>query len=146
MSLELDQPDKPFVPAVDRRPRMAEPLPVRLVAVEDVVMPAPAGLEKKLDAFYVEFLGFMRDPEWHVVAYWADNARLIFRIGEPPVRHECMRAQQIVVLSLPESEKKLFDAEIEFERQRGLLPGQDCLRLRDPAHNWIELVEEREVS
>jgi hypothetical protein len=47
--------------APDRRPRVPEPLPVRLVAVDDVRLPATAGLERELDAFYVDLLGFARE-------------------------------------------------------------------------------------
>jgi hypothetical protein len=40
---------------------MPEPLPVRLVAVADVRLPAPAGVERALDAFYVGLLGCVRE-------------------------------------------------------------------------------------
>jgi hypothetical protein len=36
-------------------------LPVRLVSVDDVRLPAPAGAERELDAFYVVLLGFERE-------------------------------------------------------------------------------------
>ena len=45
----------------DARRQMPEPLPVRLVAVADVRLPAPAGVERALDAFYVDLLGFVRE-------------------------------------------------------------------------------------
>jgi hypothetical protein len=44
----------------DRRPRMPEPLPVKVLAVEDVRLPATAGLESQLDDFYVGLLEFER--------------------------------------------------------------------------------------
>jgi catechol 2,3-dioxygenase-like lactoylglutathione lyase family enzyme len=44
----------------DPRPLMPEPLPVRLVAVADVRLAAPAGVERALDAFYVDLLGCVR--------------------------------------------------------------------------------------
>lgn len=44
----------------DRRPRMPEPLPVKLLAVEDVRLPATAGLEARLDDFYAGLLEFER--------------------------------------------------------------------------------------
>jgi hypothetical protein len=47
--------------APDSRPLMPEPLPVRLVAVADVRLPAPAGVERALDAFYVDLLGCVRE-------------------------------------------------------------------------------------
>jgi hypothetical protein len=49
------------LPELDRRRRMPEPLPVRLVSVADVRLPATAGLERQLDAFYVGLLGFERE-------------------------------------------------------------------------------------
>jgi hypothetical protein len=45
---------------MDRRPLIPEPPPVRLLAVEDVVIEAPAGTERELDALYVEVLKFER--------------------------------------------------------------------------------------
>ena len=49
-----------FRGAGDRRARMPEPLPVKVLAVEDVRLPATAGLESQLDDFYVGLLGFER--------------------------------------------------------------------------------------
>src|SRR5688500_8447719 len=59
-SMELEPTARPLPPVHDPRPRLLEPLPVRLIAVEDVRLPAPAGVETKLDAFYVVLLGFER--------------------------------------------------------------------------------------
>ena len=56
-------PATSFRPAVDRRPRMPEPLPVKLVAVADVRLLSAAGLERRLDAFYVGLFGFERSPD-----------------------------------------------------------------------------------
>src|SRR3989442_13852823 len=72
-----------FKPTVDRRPRVPEPLPVKLVAVADARLPAAAGLEQKLDAFYVRLLGFERrhdEPDRPrgeaAISYPADNFTL----------------------------------------------------------------------
>jgi len=70
--------------AADARPRMPEPLPVRLVCVEDAHLPAAAGLEKQLDAFYVDLLGFQRETGVDGLIYEAENLRLIFSLVEPP--------------------------------------------------------------
>src|SRR5688500_10561026 len=51
-----------FRPVADRRPRVPEPLPVKLLVVSDPRLPAGAGLERRLDAFYVGLLGFERRP------------------------------------------------------------------------------------
>lgn len=61
-AIELEPADGKSSPAApDRRARVPEPLPVRLVAVADVRLPATAGLERQLDAFYVDLLGFARE-------------------------------------------------------------------------------------
>src|SRR3954454_9604123 len=59
--IALDPAGGESLPELDRRRRMPEPLPVRLVAVADVRLPATAGLERELDAFYVDLLGFERE-------------------------------------------------------------------------------------
>jgi hypothetical protein len=111
---------------------------------------SPEGLEEKLDAFYVNLLQFEKlgpeslEPQ---PAYRAENFILRFEIGQPPVvERDSLRAQGIEVQSLAEAELKLIEAELEYERQRGVLPGRETLLLRDPAGNWIELLESREVG
>jgi hypothetical protein len=64
----------------------------------------------------------------------------------PPVERGSIRPQGIEVESLIAAERKLVDAETEFIRQRGLLPGQYSLLVQDPGGNWIELVEARPVG
>ncbi|HEV2292567.1 MAG TPA: VOC family protein [Tepidisphaeraceae bacterium] len=142
--MELE-PSSGIQPLVDRRPRMDQPLPVKLVAVEDVRLPAPAGVEVKLDAFYVELLGFERMPPDTEMNYRAENVALRFDIQEQPVEHENLRPQGIEVLSLPETELKLIGGEYEYVRQRGILSGTESIVMRDPAGNWIELVELRSL-
>ena len=134
-----------FKPSVDRRLKVPEPLPVKLVAVADVRLPAPAGVERQLDALYAGLLGFRRAPEAEGLAYYAENFTLRFDVVEPPVRRPDFRAVGVQVLSLREAEEKLIEAEVEYTRQRGLLPGEERLVLVDPAGNWVELVESREV-
>jgi len=116
-------------------------LPVRLVAVENVRLPAPTGVEEKLDALYVDLLQFERCAG--ELAYRSDNFVLRFEVADRPVAHESLRAQGIEVISLAETEKKLIDAEIEYARQRGVTPGRETLLLLDPAGNWIEIGEIR---
>lgn len=123
----------------DRRPRMPEPLPVRLAAIEDALLIAAAGSEPRLDAFYVGLLGFERDPYEATLIYRAENFRILFDLIEPPILRDGMRPLGIEVLSLREAEHKLIDAEVEYTRQKALNPGQESLLLQDPAGNWIEL-------
>ena len=73
-------------PADDSRPRMPEPLPVRLMTVEDARLVGAVGLEKELDQFYVALLGFERNETQGNLIYQAENLRLIFEVLEPPDR------------------------------------------------------------
>ncbi|MBA3272780.1 MAG: hypothetical protein H0T11_02770 [Chthoniobacterales bacterium] len=129
---------------------MPEPLPVRLVAVDDVQLLALDGAEAALDAFYVGILKLEKlspDSMEAQPAYRAENFILRFELGEPPVlERDGMRFQGIEVASLADTELQLIEAEIEYERQRGIQPGRETLVLRDPTGNWIELHESREVG
>jgi len=136
--MELEEPTGEFKPVVDHRPRVPEPLPVRLVSVDDVRLLAPAGLEVQLDGFYVALLGFERLVD--SLSYRAENFTLHFDIIETrPVAHESMRPQGIEVDSLRSIEHKLIDREWEYVRQKGITPGSESLLLLDPAGNWLEL-------
>ena len=139
-----------FKPAVDRRPRVPEPLPVKLLTVADACLPAPAGLERELDAFYVGLFGFeRRDEDAHhragdaSISYRADNFTLHLSVQEPPVRRADLRPLGVEVPSLAALEEKLIAAEQEYQRQRGLLPGEMNIVLLDPAGNWVEVAEYR---
>ncbi len=147
---ELEPVEGDFQPKPDNRPRMPEPLPVRLVAVDDVRMLLPAGFdEAALDAFYVTLLGFEKlgpDTLEAQPAYRAENFLLRFEVEAAPVERDTLRPQGVEVLSLAEAEQKLIEAEIEYERHRGVTPGQDGLLARDPGGNWVEIVQVRVVS
>jgi hypothetical protein len=133
------------VPRVDRRPRIDQPLPVNLVAVEDVRMPAPAGVEPRLDAFYLALLGFERMPPDTQLIYRAENFALHFDVQERPVEHANLRPLEIEIPSLAEVEMRLIEGEYEYVRQRGVVLGTETIVLRDPAGNWIELIELRAI-
>jgi hypothetical protein len=137
--IELEE-SSGLVPVADLRPRMDEPPPVALVAVEDVHRETPPGLTDALDRFYVDLLEFL--PEAPLV-YRAENFRLHFAVvtDQKPLERESVRPQGIVLRSLRDAEKRLAEAEIDYLRQRGLLPGQYTLLCQDPAGNWIELFE-----
>lgn len=143
--MELSPVDKPFVPATDRRPRMPEPPPVRLLTVDDAHLPAPAGIEVDLDGFYMGLFGFERDVASEFPVYRAENFRVVFDVLEPPIARDDFRPLRIEVPSLPAAEQKLIDAEIEYTRQRALLPGTESLALLDPGGNWVEISEGRQV-
>jgi len=143
--MELEPATRTYKPAIDRRPRVPEPLPVRLVTVDDARLPSAAGLERQLDSFYVGVLGFVRRDDGEAIAYRADNFTLHFTVIEPPVRRDDLRPLGVEVPSLSELEAKLLDAEIEYARQRGLLPGEESITLTDPAGNWLEITDRRAV-
>jgi catechol-2,3-dioxygenase len=144
--IELENSAGEFKPPVDdKRPKMPEPLPVKIVAVADVRLPAQAGLEKEMDGFYCGLLGFQRVEGEEALVYQADNFRVCFELIEGLIHHESYRPLQVEIASLGELERALIEAETQYVRQRGLLPGSECLLLRDPSGNWVELVERREV-
>ncbi len=142
--LELEQSAGEFRPEPDGRPKMPEPPPVRVVAVEDVVVQAAAGLERQLDEFYAGMLQFAKDEQLPL-AYWGENVRVVFQVSETPPVRESYRVLQIEVQCLREVEQKLIDREIEYMRQRGLVAGSESLVLLDPAGNWVELGEKRRI-
>src|SRR5688572_25275410 len=94
--LQLEEARQEVKPVADKRMRMPEPLPVRLVSVDHVHLPAPAGAEVKLDALYVGLLEFERVAG--ELSYRADNYVLRFDVLEAPLVHESLRPQQIEVL------------------------------------------------
>ena len=133
------------LPPADKRRLIPEPLPVKLVAIEDVRLPAPAGIETQLDAFYVGMWEFERGENEQGIVYRADNFRLRFDVIEPPIARDELRPVQIEVRSLREAEHKLIEAELEYERQKGLTAGSDVLLVLDPAGNWVALVEAKAI-
>lgn len=138
--MELQEPITPFAPAKDLRPAMPEPPPVRLVAIEDVHAPAAAGLEKQLDAFYVDLLKFIREaPESESIVYKGENRRICFEVCEPPIVRQDLRPIGIEVPSLLLLERELIERKIDYQWQKGLAPGQETLLLQDPAGNWLRI-------
>src|SRR5687768_7544306 len=127
----------------DSRPKMPEPPPVALVAVQDVRLPVVAGLEHELDWFYRDLLRFERQeasadsPDGPV--YRSENHDLCFFVVEvPPERPGC-RPVGIISPFFSEIVEQLDKARHEFEHQRGLVTGEDGILLQDPSGNWITL-------
>ncbi|HET6247203.1 MAG TPA: hypothetical protein VFE47_05830 [Tepidisphaeraceae bacterium] len=139
--IPLDDVDTARAVTDDPRPRMPEPLPVKLLTVDDAHLTGAARLEIELDAFYRQMLKFEREPAEGKIIYRAENFRLIFELVEPPVARDDMRALGIEVRSLRQVEQELIDGNIEYSRQKSLIPGRESLLLQDPAGNWVELVE-----
>jgi hypothetical protein len=142
--MELEESSFNFKPVADQRPRVPEPLPVRLIAVADMRIESAAGLERQLDGFYVTLLGMERiPPSGDEIGYRAENFDLYVDVLEPPVMREDFRPVRIEVKSLPEMQSRLIEAEVEYARRKGLLPGDEALVLQDPAGNWVEIIESR---
>lgn len=141
---KLEETDGSFTVKPDRRKRVPEPLPVRIIAVEDVTIPCAAGLETAMDDFYVSLLGFVRDTTpSHAIVYHADNVDLLVEVVEPPLQRETLRATLIEVPSLEVLEHQLIEREIEYTRIRSIFPGQRALNFQDPAGNYVEATEKR---
>jgi hypothetical protein len=137
---ELEPGVEDFKPLVDQRRRIEEPLPVKLVAVADVIAGMREGVEERLDDFYVTMLEFEKESAG---VYRAENFRLRLEGGQGG--SEDLRPIGIEVRSLAVAEGKLMEREMEYQRQKGLLAGSESLLLLDPAGNWVELVEARPV-
>jgi hypothetical protein len=135
---------EPFDLPPDRRPRLVEPPPVKLVAVSDVRRHAPAGVEVELDAFYRDLLQFERDdtPSGYPI-YRAEKRAIVFDVVEPPIRREDLRPLGIEVPNLFDVEQQLTAQGMVYERITKLLAGQDGLLLQDPAGNWVALANLR---
>lgn len=143
-SFPLEETATPLGPLEDARPRLPEPLPVKLIAVEDVHLPALAGTEAKMDELYIGLLEFVKDDPGSLT-YRADNLSLRFSVVTGLIERDGYRPLQVEVLSLRDTEKKLIEAEQEYERQRGLTPGSEMLVLFDPSGNLVEISEARPV-
>lgn len=145
--MELEESSFNFKPVPDRRPLMPPPPPVRLIAIDDVHVPAAAGLERELDAFYVGLFGFERQghDEGHLT-YKSENFLLCFDVLEPPIERDDFRPIGIEVPSLSAARATLTEREIEHEFQRGLMPGVEIVLVRDPAGNWVSVSERRAIS
>jgi hypothetical protein len=140
--MELEPSTGNFQPIVDQRPLVPEPLPVRVVAVEDVRLPAPCGSEQRIVDFYGGLLGFERDAkEVDSLVMRAENVRVRFVIFEPPMERDNLRILGIEVQSAAQVETKLIELQIPYVRLKGLLPGMDALSLQDPAGNWLAISE-----
>ena len=144
--IELEAAPAEFKPVHDLRPHMEEPLPVNLVAVADVRLLAPGGLDlNALENFYVGLWGFQRDASVEGVAFRAENFRILFDWKTPIVERDAVRPLGVEIPSLTGAIEKLNAAELPYERQKGIDAGTESIFVQDPAGNWLELVERRIV-
>lgn len=146
--MELEPSAINFNPPADRRPTIPEPLPVRLISIGDVLSDAVAGTEVAMDELYVKVLEFQRVPQpadAHRMTYQADNAQLNFAVREPIFARDDLRPIQIEVLSLADLSNKLIEREIEFTRQKSIIPGQESIVFQDPSANFVEVTERKKI-
>lgn len=146
--IELDPEPEEIEVGEDRRPKIEQPPPVRIMAIGDCMLWAPAGLERQLDEFYVGILKFEREEitageVGHELVYRAENFRVRIQILERPAMREDFRPLTLVVESLNELVARLAEAETGYQRERGLVPGHDNLLLTDPAGNPVAIGEFR---
>jgi len=141
--MELEPASTAFEPVADSRPRLWPPPPVHIVAIADVALPALAGLERQLDAFYVELLQFERESDVDAadgqIIYRAENVRLRMTMHERPAPRPDFRPLLLVVPSLPALMLRLNELEIPYVRQTGISPGSDCVVVSDPAGNVVQV-------
>lgn len=131
----------------DARRVVPEPPPVRLVAVDDVHLPAETGPSDPMDAFYVGLFAFERRyADADVIVYHAERFRLMFDLEEPPVEHEHLRPIGIEVPRLSVLIERMRDAGVAFDVVKAIVSGQIVIELQDPAGNWLAVTERREVG
>ena len=143
--LELE-PSTGFEAVADRRPRMEEPLPVRLIAVADVRLHAMYGQEHLLDPFYAQLLEFVKEGDGQNLIYRGDNFSIHFDWHEGLIDRNSLRPVGIEVESLGILVRKLVEREIEFQFERGLTPGSPCVLMHDPAGNALQVYERRHIG
>lgn len=133
----------------DDRPRLPEPPPVALVAVQDVQLPMVAGLEHKLDEFYRDLIGFERaGPSADTgegPVYRSANHDLVFHVVEVPDEGHGARPIGILTPRYQQIVQRLIDMNVDFEIVRGVTAGAEELLMQDPAGNWIAVSAVQEV-
>lgn len=120
---------------------MPEPPVVRVEAIEDVVLPAIAGLEREMDGFYVDLLAFERQPSTGAleIVYKAENVLVRCEVIERPPDRADLRPMLVQIPHFVDFIRQLNERELEYEWQRGLAAGTDRVLLRDPSGNWISV-------
>jgi hypothetical protein len=133
----------------DDRPKLPEPPPVALVAVQDVQLPMVAGLERKLDEFYRDLVGFERVERSADMGegpvYRSANHDLVFHVVEVPDEGRGNRLIGILTSRYRDIVQRLIDMNVDFEIVRGVTAGAEELLIQDPAGNWIALSAVQEI-
>lgn len=114
-------------------------------SVDHVHLPTPIVERGLLSALYVDVLLFADASERDVVCFRADNCEVRFdRLRDSGSTD--FRPLRVVVASLQAIESSLIDAGIEYERQRGIVAGQDVLVVKDADGNWLTIRECRRIG
>lgn len=142
--MELEPSAIPFTLRADPRKRMEQPILVLLEAVADMHLPTPRVTSDLLDTLYVAILLFKPLAVSPHLVYQADN--FVLRFDLPPQDRSDYRPVRIIVPSLADVQRQFIELEIEYTPQKGLAPGHECLVLQDPAGNWLEIREHREIG
>ena len=133
----------------DDRPKLPEPPPVAMVAVQDVQLPMIAGLEHRLDEFYRDLIGFERVERQADMGegpvYRSANHDLVFHVLEVPDEGRGARPIGIQTSRYQDIVQRLIDMNVDFEVVRGVTAGAEELLMQDPAGNWIALSPVHEV-
>ena len=144
--MELEQSAGIEISQGDRRRRIEEPPPVSLIAVADVSLVATRGLEHLLDDFYVGIFKFVKEAEGEDLCYCADNFCLRFDWLEGLPERPSLRPVGIEIESLGALQRTLTERQIEFQIERGLIPGVESILVHDPAGNIVQIYERRIVG
>jgi hypothetical protein len=152
-ALPLEPPPETAVePVHDLRPVIPVPPPVRVIAVEDVTLLAPAHHAAAIDHLMTVILPLVKEmplKQAHVDAgaigvYLAENVRVVYlaRDEPPPSPRHIL---QLELGDLRELRQRLQDAEIEYELSKRLMPGDVRVAFLDAAGNPIEVLENRAI-
>ena len=145
--MELEEPTATVKQPPDARPTMPEPPPVRLLAIADVHLEAPAAMERLLSDFYVGLLRFERDAEdAERLAFKAEKWRLVFDVVESFGPRDGYRPVMIETPFFADFVQALNDRELFFEWQKGTAAGVETVFLQDPAGYWISVGPVRAIS
>lgn len=151
--LPLEPPPETVIePVHDLRPVMPVPPPVRVIAVEDVTVLAPAEHAAAIDRLMTEILPLVKEVPMKqayvdagaIGVYLAENVRVVYlaRDEPPPSPRHIL---QMELADLRGLRQRLQDAEIEYELSKRLMPGDVRVAFLDAAGNPIEVLENRAV-
>ena len=145
-------PEMAVEPVHDLRPLIPVPPPVRVIAVEDVTLVAPAKCVGAIDHLMTVVLTLVKEEPMRqadveagaIGVYQAENVRVVYlaRDEPPPSPRHIL---QLELGDLRGLRQRLQDAEIEYELSKRLMPGDVRVAFLDVAGNPIEVLENRAI-